>query len=197
MERFKGVGGTSDDLLDEFNDLHMNSDNSDEYSDDKFEGIQEVPKYNEGWNVDDFLYHNVQLHIDNEIPDMLLKLKMQISATKTRIVLKEREMKHNVPKAKNFNWFIPRDFWAKLIDHMNMNVENRNQIIEMEKLQLFICIKLFLGIHNVYPTCFFEILKHRNTSTEIWVMTTQSGVTRLYAFILKSIDIKKNHYVMF
>ena len=103
MERFKGVGGTSDDLLDEFNDLHMNSDNSDEYSDDKFEGIQEVPKYNEGWNVDDFLYHNVQLHIDNEIPDMLLKLKMQISATKTRMVLKEREMKHNVPKAKNFN----------------------------------------------------------------------------------------------
>ena len=54
MERPNEAVLTGDYLMDKFNDLYMNSDDSDDHSADEFEDMQEVPEDKDGWNLDAF-----------------------------------------------------------------------------------------------------------------------------------------------
>ena len=73
--------------MDEFNDFHMNSDDSDEHSDDSFKYIYQVPEGEDGWSIDALRYDSLQLHRDDVGVGVLRKLKIQISAMKTRMLL--------------------------------------------------------------------------------------------------------------
>ena len=63
----------------------------------------DLPKDENVCNVDAFCYHSVKLYIDDDNSIILRKLKIQISAMKKRMALKEITMEHIVPEFQNFN----------------------------------------------------------------------------------------------